>query len=211
MEQCPTCRSTYSDDTLRYCLADGAALSDLDSDAETLLRRDGPATLPASKSSSSSFVKIAIAVMVLGIVGLIGAGLATVLYFASSGSDGPVISPSPSATPDAEKARLEKELEELQKKLNEVNTTYPQETPPGFESDELPTATVNSPNDGFLALRSEPDSERGDRLAQIPHGTVITLENCENERVKIGSRTGRWCMVTYRGQTGWVFDAWLVY
>ncbi|MGD9629512.1 MAG: hypothetical protein AB7V18_09720 [Pyrinomonadaceae bacterium] len=65
MKQCPTCRSTYSDDTLRYCLADGAALSDLDSDAETVLGRDGPAILPASKSSSASFAKIAIAITVL--------------------------------------------------------------------------------------------------------------------------------------------------
>ena len=86
-------------------------------------------------------------------------------------------------------------------------------TPPGFPdvNNGRPTAHVNSPGDGFLALREEPDAENGNRLAKIPHDAVVFLENCEKDKTTIAGRTGRWCMVTYQDETGWVFDAWLTY
>lgn len=167
-------------------------------------------------------LKIVAAVLILGFLGLLGLGAAGTLFYLNSGSTNVVIasptptpvptrSPAPTPTPDIDEERLEKELANLKKQLEDALNPSPTKTPPGFSSDGHPTARVNSPGDGYLALRSEPDAEMGERLAQIPHGSVITLENCEKEMVKIGGRTGRWCMVTYRGQTGWVFDAWLDY
>lgn len=233
MKQCPACRTTYTDDTLQYCLADGSTLVAADTEAETIVRHGVRVDIeqPRSKTQPTQFIptspgrgssgtvlKVVIAILVLGLLGLLVAGGAgAIYYFSSSGTSISVATPTPKPSPtssptiDPEKERLQKELANLQRQIDEDKRAEATKTPPVFESDEFPTARVNSPNDGFLALRSEPDAEKGERLAQIPHGTVVTLENCEKEKVKIGNRTGRWCMVTYRGTTGWVFDAWLEY
>lgn len=231
MKQCPVCRTTYTDETLRFCLADGSTLADA-VEPETVVRQGVRVEIPSTNypahspppapAKTSSIIKIAVAVLVVGFLGLVALGAAgAIFYFNSGGTTIAVATPtptpvptratSPSPTPIADDERLEQEIANLQKQLEDALNPSPTKTPPGFESDDLPTARVNSPSDGFLALRSEPDSEKGARLAQIPHGTIVTLENCEKEQVRIGSRTGRWCMVTYRGQTGWVFDAWLDY
>lgn len=234
MKQCPTCRTTYTDETLRFCLADGGTLVGIGGEAETVVRHGvrvdvSPPTSPRIPSSppppakGSPILKIVIAVLAIGFLGLLGLGAAGAIFYFNSGGTTVVIasptpsftpqpsrSPSPSPTPDDDE-RLEQEIANLQKQLEDALKPSPTKTPPGFESDVLPKARVNSPSDGFLALRSEPDAEHGERLAQIPHGTVITLQNCEKQKVKIGSRTGRWCMVTYGDHTGWVFDAWLDY
>ena len=124
---------------------------------------------------------------------------------------------TPSVTPDidAEQERLEKELANVLKKLEEELGTNENRSAPTPSKDDVadgrPTARVNSPGDGFLAMRDEPDAETGTRLAKIPHGAVVALENCEKRAVTVAGRTGRWCMVTYQGETGWVFDAWLDY
>lgn len=64
--------------------------------------------------------------------------------------------------------------------------------------------TVHAPGDGFLALRSEPSTKRGRRLAKIPHGTRLTLQRCD-----VAADGYRWCRTTYEGQKGWVFDRYL--
>lgn len=233
MKQCPACRTTYTDDTLQYCLTDGSTLVLADTEAETIVRHGVRVDIeqPISKTQTTQFIplsqargstgtvlKVVIGILVLGLLGLLVAGGAGAFYYFSTSSTSisvatptPKPSPTPSPTIDPEKERLQKELANLQKQLDKEKEAEANNRPPVFETDEFPTARVNSPNDGFLALRSEPDAEKGERLAQIPHGTVVTLENCEKEKVKIGNRTGRWCMVTYRGTTGWVFDAWLEY
>jgi len=233
MKQCPACRTTYTDDTLQYCLTDGSTLIAADTEAETVVRHGVRVDIEQSRSktqptqfippsqargSTGTVLKVVIGILVLGLLGLLVAGGAGAFYYFSTSSTSisvatptPKPSPTPSPTIDPEKERLQKELANLQKQLDKEKEAEANNRPPVFETDEFPTARVNSPNDGFLALRSEPDAEKGERLAQIPHGTVVTLENCEKEKVKIGNRTGRWCMVTYRGTTGWVFDAWLEY
>lgn len=236
MKQCPTCRTTYTDETLRYCLADGGILLDVEPESETAVRqgvrvdvqRPTYPTIPVvagqRSANGSRVIKIVAAVLILGFLGLLGLGAAgAFFYYNSGGTSVAVASPTPRPTPtplptrtppptpDIDAQRLEQELANLQKQLEDALKPESTKTPPSFSSDELPTARVNSPGDGFLALRSEPDAEKGARIAQIPHGSVVNLENCEKEKVKIGNRSGRWCMVTYRGQTGWVFDAWLEY
>jgi hypothetical protein len=66
-------------------------------------------------------------------------------------------------------------------------------------------ATVNSPGDGFLALRSEPSVRSGSRLARIPHKTVIELSGCTPDPAG-----GNWCRTRYGGQSGWVLDLYVV-
>jgi hypothetical protein len=56
------------------------------------------------------------------------------------------------------------------------------------------TATVNTPGDGFLALRSEPSTKQGVRPGKIPHGTLLDLGGCVRH-----SATQRWCIPSTRG------------
>ncbi len=241
MKQCPTCRTTYTDETLRYCLADGGILIDVVTETEMAARQGVRADVPPPSyrtigvageqgaARGNLALKIVAAVLILGFLGLVGLGAAGAFFYMNSGETkvavssptpaatqvprpSPAASPSMSPTPDSDEERLEQELANLQKQLEDALSPETSRTPLStVGSDGSPTARVNSPSDGFLALRSEPDAETGARLAQIPHGSVVALENCEKEKVKIGNRTGRWCMVTYRGQTGWAFDAFLQY
>ena len=41
MKQCPVCKTTYTDDTLRYCLADGTTLAEGPLTEETVFRTSG--------------------------------------------------------------------------------------------------------------------------------------------------------------------------
>ena len=67
------------------------------------------------------------------------------------------------------------------------------------------TARVHTPGDGFLALRSEPTIRSGRRVLKIPHGTLVTLGECVSR-----PNDGRWCRTSFKGQSGWVFDRYLV-
>lgn len=237
MKQCPQCRTTYTDDTLKFCLADGAVLTELGEEETAVrpgMRVDIPpptvvtSRAPASERSRFPVVKILIAVLVIGFIGLVLAGGAGVLFYINSGGDSRAVvqntatpTPRPAATPsatpeiDAEQERLEKELANVLKKLEEELGTDDNRSAPTPNkrdaTDGRPTARVNSPGDGFLALRDQPDSETGELLMKIPHGSVVTLENCEKSTTTISGRKGRWCMVSYQGETGYVFDAWLLY
>ncbi|WP_428995635.1 SH3 domain-containing protein [Lamprobacter modestohalophilus] len=66
------------------------------------------------------------------------------------------------------------------------------------------SVTVNTPGDGFLALRSEPTTKSGRRLVKIPHGTPIQLGTC------LRDQGGNWCQTSYNGLSGWVFDRYVV-
>lgn len=79
-------------------------------------------------------------------------------------------------------------------------------TPPARRSGQsVERATVHTPGDGFLALRSDPSIRRGRRLDKIPHGTVLTLDEC-----RTWPEDCRWCRTRFRGQTGWVFERYVV-
>ncbi len=72
---------------------------------------------------------------------------------------------------------------------------------------ENSSVLINSPNDGFLALRSAPNHKTGTILAKIPHAATIVIGSCQNQKVKIGKNSGHWCRTTYNGVNGWIFDA----
>ena len=65
--------------------------------------------------------------------------------------------------------------------------------------------TVDSPRDGFLALRSEPSVQIGVRLAKIPHATVLTLGECRTT-----ADTEIWCRTSFQGKTGWILERYVV-
>ena len=186
MLQCPVCGTTYTDTSLRYCLSDRAQLAPIEQ--ETLVRTVNPVRVdiaretetasafraPASEEKKRGFpifkvlvAVVGLGVLVLGVVGIVGA----VLYFNSHGNDsnqnGKNLSPSPSATPtvDLDKQRLEDQIANMQRQLDEQKNANRGSKPPGFPTPDnqsnpgVVTARVNSPADGFLALRSAPSSE----------------------------------------------------
>lgn len=71
--------------------------------------------------------------------------------------------------------------------------------------DQVGSVKVNTPGDGFLALRSEPSAKRGQRLTKIPHGTYLQLATCE---VNVQGET--WCETNYHGFTGWVYQKYVL-
>ena len=102
-------------------------------------------------------------------------------------------------------------MEELEKKVDQQQKTPPvKRTAPPTQSSAT-MAQVNSPGDGFLALRSEPGSDVGYRIIQIPHGSYVQVLGCQGFAERVGGRSGRWCRINYGGYTGWAFDGWLVY
>ncbi len=257
MKQCPGCGTTYTDDTLSFCLSDGTALVS-DDEKATFVRSgtaqqniktaplpaanqmrveipqptiisQSPANIP-SAGESANWLKI---VVVVGIVGAMIIGAAAfagiLLYFNKDAqhtstanntrnSETANASMTPAATPTAanrETDELREQIANLEKRLNEQkNANRVAINTPGTQPDQpaptRTTATVNSPGDGFLALRNMPSSTLGDRIIAVPHGSRVTITGCLAS-TRVGNRSGRWCRASFGGYTGWVFDAWLVY
>jgi hypothetical protein len=232
MKQCPQCRNTYTDETLRYCLADGTELTNIASEPETLISRDRPLRVEIEQPrpqpvvpfrpepNRTSVAKVIVIVAGIGIILVVGLGSAFAVFVYFSGFHFDVnanknIAVNTTATPDSEKQRLQNELTNIQRRLDEQqkNANLPQKPPP-VPTPNMPgvvTARVNSPNDGFLALRDKPDADQGERIVKIPHGSLVTIENCQKNKVSIGGRSGRWCLISWDQYEGYVFDAWLIY
>ncbi len=236
MKLCPNCKTTYSDDTLRFCLADGTNLIPMSNAEKTVemsgktnqMRFDVPAqsvptvvspdklqTQPARSGINPWLLVSLFGILFLAVIGLLGYILLKPTNIAVSNSATPT--PTATTTPDRETAALKEELESLKKQIEKQKTPAKNDSTVQPFPTQIPNpptiqiARVNSPGDGFLALRNQPDSEIGDRLAQIPHGANIEIIGCQKTIRKIGSRRGRWCRTNYNGQSGWVFDAWLAY
>jgi len=188
----------------------------------------GSGPRPELPSRSRGLFKGLILLGVLVFLGLIAIGAGGVaLYFLSGQTPQPEKTPAgrifsspqstPSTKPSEEPTTVEDELNdqiaELQRLLTDnEDPDAPAEWPltlPGYPT-ATETATVNSPRDGFLALRSLPSAEIGERLARVPNGAEVTVGSCLIE-TKVGSRSGRWCLAKYEGKTGWVFDAYLLH
>ena len=234
MKQCPVCKTTYTDTSLRFCLADGTELAELRADEPTAVLSSGPggqtagpasdptivvSRQPLSRKSNTKLILFVVIGLLLGVAALAALGLAGAAFFyGSAGTEtGPTSKPSPapsaSPTPDPEKERLKNEIANIQRRLEEQNkNARSSQKPPADDVDEFTAkGIVDSPGDGFLALRTTPDAERGIRIAKIPHGAEVKIMNCEKNAVVVGGRSGRWCQVEYNGTNGWVFDAWLEY
>lgn len=243
MKQCPVCKTTYTDDSLRFCLTDGAGLFSMPEPAETVqvspsrnpvqidIPQESVPTFVAPKSarqSSGSKTGLIVASVLGGLLFLVVAAAAGGYFLLKSSNEtanSSVSLNSPenasnanrlfettnSAAPDDGTDELKEKIAELEKQIREQKKQQnetPSQPPP---QDQTTYARVNSPNDGFLALRSEPDHKRGDRLAKIPHGANIQILGCQDNAATIAGRRGRWCRVSYAGQYGWAFDAWMNY
>jgi len=259
VKQCPTCKRSYADDTLRFCLEDGTELN-FATEEPTVVRSGGddpqrtekfPAAVthaarqatrvdvPSSQSysqqppapprkSGSLVLKILIAIVALAVVVVVAAaGLLGAFYYIGTRNTAaldsktatPVPTYSPAASPfeitldpNDENQKLEDKIKALQKKIEDAaNSDSDTDIP--WNPDDMPSvgrsAKVNSPGDGFLALRNLPSADIGTLVAKIPHGTTIKVLPCSEQTVMIDGRKGHWCMVSYNNKSGWVFDAWL--
>lgn len=233
MKQCPLCGTTYTDPSLSFCLADGAALTV--AEQETVVRSaagqgmrvDIPPEAAAARftatppaSSSSGAFKVLLVVLGLGILVVLLALIGTVVYYntrserAGDPTDGvKTPAPSPAASTRNEADDLRDQIADLQKQLAEqksppaANSRVPI---PAMRSTSLTTsARVNSPGDGFLALRSLPSSTVGERILKIPHGASVSVGAC-GPTVR-GIHPGRWCQARYGGSTGYIYDYYVVY
>lgn len=239
MKQCPVCRTTYTDDSLSFCLNDGAALAaspdseitqrmffdltpTIENSAPTRVRlqpeTNAQNAFPQSPPETRNNINILLALGgVFLAVALAGGAL---IYYAFVKKDSvpaanlsPISSPTvaQNSTPDETQA-LKDKLNKLEKQLNEQKNAKANSSIPASPVTQptLRSARVNSPNDGFLALRSAPNSKTGYQILQIPHGAAVSVNGCQDYTIS-GSIRGHWCRVIYSGQEGWAFDAYLVY
>ena len=233
MKRCPQCNSTYSDETLKFCLSDGAPLVDgeiegqkteafssaerremridIGKDEKETVAIQTPATVTRNEQKKRGFGGFFLGILaaVLLLV-LIGSGAAAIYFLVFPDKTNNVSTNTASPTPDPEVEALKKRVEELQGKVDEKDKKKEDGKVTPTSKPTLPAGTVivNSPSDGFLALRSGPSHKTGQRIAKIPHGSKISISGCQ-KRIKIGKRTGRWCRTSYGGKSGWIFDAWV--
>ena len=239
MKFCPKCKTNYTDESLRFCLADGTNLIPMSNAEKTVemtgattpLRFDAsprsePTVLspayrqePVRRSGISLWLVLPLfAVLILAVAGLLGYILLKPSEIAVSNQPPPPPAPTATAAPNTETAAIKEELESLKKQIAEQKTPtktdsgarpFPNQNP---TAPVIQTARANSPNDGFLALRSIPDSKNGLLLVKIPHGANLEIIGCQKTAMQMpGKRRGRWCRTNYNGQSGWVFDAFLSY
>lgn len=242
MKQCPKCGTTYTDDSLQFCLTDGANLTSTSSAAETVQMSFGnepmrvnipqnsaptvfsaPPSQTAASQPTKKIAGIIVVCIALFFLLLAGVGIAGFIFYKQSGggdnaaisasptpSIKPSVSPTVSSNDELEKlkretANLKKQIEDQKNQTSNSSSNPPYNPPP---KETQTTARANSPRDGFLALRSEPNSETGYRVAQIPHGATLTVLGCPKPS-NVGKMPGRWCQVVYNGQSGWAFDAFM--
>ncbi len=203
--------TTYTDETLAYCLADGTALRPMAAEDPTVIRRTVSAEPEAGASGGGKGLKVMIGLLIMAILVFSGIVIAAaaLFYYSSrppandrSTVQQPAVISTP--TPDAVNKRTPTPLAS-------PAAPTPKAAPTPSVDVSRPTATINSPGDGFLAMRSEPDTESGERVMKIPHAATVYLENCETTFKNVAGKRGRWCMVSYNEKMGWVFDAWLIY
>ena len=115
--------------------------------------------MPAARRRSP-WVKALIAACIVGLLLVFTTAIAfAILYYNTTGrrtrENTPTPAPAASPTPDSEKERLQNELADLQRKLEEQknsNSATPAANTRPFPSptpQATVTARVNSPNDGF--------------------------------------------------------------
>jgi len=187
---------------------------------------DSAPTVFAPPISQTPLVKKGVSPIVVGILGVllllvVGLFAAYILLRMTKDKNSSVlVLPTPTAspavsktdTPTNETAALKEKLASLEKQMQDRKTQKPNSPADTFSPPKPAdnTARANSPRDGFLALRSEPDSETGERIAKIPHGAIVTVIACPKPS-NIGKMAGRWCQITYNGQSGWAFDKFIAF
>ncbi len=248
MKQCLTCKNTYTDDSLSFCLSDGTTLVSLQTEEVTqqLSAANNPIRVniapetspnaftpafqpqPQPKSGKGWIIGLLVGLFLLAIVAI--GGIGAFVYMnkgdkpvaivenkaenksVTNNANGSNTAVTTNSTPD-ETAAMKQKLAELEKKLKEQKGKVPTipTLPNSPATPKVPTVTtakVNSPGDGFLALRTGPSSSTGERILEIPHGATVTVTACQSAEK---GKKGKWCKVNYNGNAGWAFDGFLIY
>ncbi len=212
MKRCSQCGQTYPDDSFDYCLSDGALLIFADSgrsassqETPTVIIPRPPITQfqtppPVAAASSAKWI--------FPVVGIL-CGLVVVFGFFAFFKDAPS-DRNATAQTNTENREANKPTETPRSARVESTPVPPPPSPPpnSAQQTDYPVVTVNSPRDGYLALKSEPCvAPCGSTLIKIPHRTRLALGTCKDYFEVADRRRGRWCYTSYGGYTGWVFDA----
>ena len=232
MKQCPICKTTYTDESMSFCLTDGVALLSFPNEQETVQvsfdknpmqvnfpQHVAPVSFQPPNTKTQPIKQGVNPVIVAAIVGLlvvIVVGLTMFIFLKSDKITNAnlTLANSQNATPNDETAELKEKLSNLEKQVqDQKKTPIPK---PSVAATPVPSnwqaVRVKPTKDRFLALRSEPNTESGDRVTTMPSGaTVYLIGSCQTYFTKVSGKSGRWCQVSYNGYTGWAFDAWLDY
>jgi hypothetical protein len=157
MKECPTCRTTYTDETLRFCLADGAPLIDAGEES-TVVRQRGPSDQNARamhdepvragisretptpryqrppSGESGRLLKVILVILGLGILVVLIALVGTVVYYNLRPApavrvDADPKTPTASPAPTKDDSELREQIANLQKQLAEkTNGDHPPNT-----------------------------------------------------------------------------------
>lgn len=207
MKTCPNCNQAFGDEN-DFCLEDGTRLAvpggpgfNTDYRPEEVPTQyiPGPRTTQnAAASTSSAWVYPVIGVL-FGLVVVLG-------FFAFfNGSSNDVNSVTQKNTAVAEP---NKSVENRPRQGDPPPVTPAPVAIPVLPSNQASNiVTVNSPRDGYLALKEEPCTMPCRTLIKIPHSTRLSLGTCREAFEVADRRQGRWCYTTYGGYSGWVFDA----
>lgn len=229
MKQCPQCKTTYTDDTLSFCLSDGTPLAAMPrpTEAETLVSytpakpvvidvaQDTPPTFAApaghppppaqqQKSGLNPMLVIGVIGVLIFVIATLGAVLLVQNFMGKETANNVITAsptasqtPAPSATP-----------------VPTAKWTVTPTPAPANTATPLPTGgatvTAYSPGDGYLVLRSQPNTTSTE-MTRIPHGRELTITNCRDYTTTKAGNYGRWCTASYNGISGWVFDAFVRY
>lgn len=189
MKQCPQCGVTYAD-ALQYCTADGTPLAPM-----------ADPVMPAGPLVSAPAKRIGTAVWVgLGLAGL-AIAVAVGVWIGSASGDGPRPGQGTPFGKPGVTAQEDRDAEEDEPEGDLVAET---------ESDVIRELIVDSPRDGFLAIRSEPSVRTGARIGRALHGQRIGVLSATGPRQTISGRSGQWVYIRYRDLEGWVFDAFTI-
>lgn len=153
---------------------------------------------PVTTSSSSAWVFPLVGVL-CGLVVVLG----YFAFFRAPSTDSPVVTPKSTETREPNNNVETRPT----RKVETTPLPPPQPPPPPVSQTAYPVVTVNSPRDGYLALKSEACiAPCGTTLFKIPHGTRLSLGTCKDNFEVADRRRGRWCYTSYGGYNGWIFD-----
>ena len=208
MRRCSQCGQTYPDDYL-YCLSDGLPLA-ADSGGFQSSGETPTQYIVRPPNTNYQIPQAVVPKWVFPLVGIL-CGLLIVFgffaFFRESSSEKSDISQK-----NTESGKSNKNIETQRSPQVEATPFPSRPLPPSptpiIKPGNYSAVTVNSPRDGYLALKSEPCvAPCGTMLIKIPHGTKLSLGMCKDTLEVADRRQGRWCSTSYDGYTGWIFDA----